>query len=311
MDRVEKLREESSSEHVAFTEFTLKLRNGKDNLFCFFEGKDDVKYYGIRIRNITQREYESINCEGKENVIKAHRLISSKKEYSSIKTLYFIDLDYQEEPVEKSIYCLPSYSIENQYVKKSVLENVLRNEFSLKSESSDFSKVLEIYEALQAKFHSETRYINAWLACQSDERFKYGKTPYLKIDSTIGGYFKTIVKSKMDTVSSFEELNNLSEINRLFPKALSIMEKDIVEKIKYFESVDEASLFRGKFELAFFVDFMKKLQSEIGCKSSVIFDDRYKCNLRFEFSTALTILSSYAETPRSLIIYLEKFKMIV
>jgi hypothetical protein len=127
MDLVEKLREESSSEHVAYTEFILKLKRKTDGLFCFFEGKDDNKYYGIRIKNITLQDFEYINCEGKENVIKVCELIAKKPEYENIKTSYFIDSDYQDSAEISNIYCLPSYSIENQYVKKSVLENILKS----------------------------------------------------------------------------------------------------------------------------------------------------------------------------------------
>ena len=308
MNLVDKLREESSSEHVAYTEFILKLKRKTDRLFCFFEGKNDIKYYGIRIKNITHQDFEYINCEGKENVIKVYELISKKPEYENIKTSYFIDSDYQAPLEITNIYCLPSYSIENQYVKKSVLKNILNSEFSLDDEDIDFKKVLTLYDSLSSKFHEESTPINAWLACQSDKRIENGIKTHLKIDSTIGSYFKTLIKSKMSEISDLSDLKSWSKINSMFPKSLPLTEDEINVKIDSFKKIDQSNYFRGKFELAFFIDFLSKLQSEICSKSSTIFKSKLRCSLRFEYSTALTNLSIYAETPVSLILYLEKYK---
>ena len=79
MSLVEKLREESSSGHVAYTEFILK--SGRDNsLVCFFEGKDDYKYYGIRIENIAQRTFSPITCGGKESLFEVCLNMFAEKE---------------------------------------------------------------------------------------------------------------------------------------------------------------------------------------------------------------------------------------
>lgn len=309
MDLVDKLRQESSSEHVAYTEFILKLNKRKEYLFCFFEGKDDYKYYGIRVSNICQREFEAIDCGGKENVRGVKKLIEQKVEYSAVATSYFIDQDYENHSSIPNLYCLPSYSIENQYVTKSVLDKILKNEFSLDQEDKDYQRVIDLFENLQTKFHSKVRLINAWLACQSDKRKELKIKTYLKIDNAIGSYFSSIVNPDVRSLKDLNDLNNLDTINHLFPDAPEISEEELNIKINHFKHSKEQYTYRGKFELRFFISFLDRLKTEICKKNSLLFESKHKCNQRFEYSTSLTNLSIYAETPSCLIKYLDSKKI--
>ncbi|OFX26676.1 MAG: hypothetical protein A2041_00990 [Bacteroidetes bacterium GWA2_31_9b] len=308
MELIDKLRDEVSSGHVAYTEFVLKQKKKKDCIFCFFEGKDDKKYYGIRINNYTQRNYEPIVCGGKENVIDVRRLIAKKKEYKKTEICYFIDQDYDAHIYIKSIYCLPTYSIENQYANKNVLKKLLTDEFSLNEENEDFSIALNLFERLQNKFHKETLYLNAWLSCQNDKRKKLGLKTNLKIDSLISSYFSSIASEDLSTISNFTELNNLSSLQSIFSDAPLVKASELKTKLKLFEKQNPEILFRGKFQLKFFISFLHRLQSDICKKNSVLFKEKHKCSFRFEFATALTSLSIYAETPECLYNYLKPFK---
>jgi hypothetical protein len=309
MDIVEKLRLESSSGHVAYTEFILKLKRKQDCLFCFFEGKDDNKYYGIRIDNICQREFLPIECGGKENVITLKKLIDAQEEYKKISVAYFVDSDFDKKIEIENVYCLPSYSIENQYSTIDTLARILKNEFSLEEDDNDFSRILIIFKVLQDEFHKETTLINAWLACQSDNRKNLGIKTYLKIESTIGHYFTSIINSDLLTIRNFEDLNNLSTIQSLFSDAPQISQDELNLKIDYLKTQDPEINYRGKFELIFFINFLDKLKSEICKKRSPLFERKTKCSLRFEHPTALTSLSIYAGTPKCLIKYLNQKKM--
>jgi hypothetical protein len=304
MDIVEKLRRESSSGHVAYTEFILKLKRRKDCLFCFFEGKDDNKYYGIRIDGIYQGQFLDISCDGKESVIAVKDLIETHEEYKNIQIAYFLDRDFDEPVQIKHVYCIPSYSIENQYSTINALARILKNEFSLNEEENDFSRVLLSFEALKGRFHEEVIMINAWLACQSDKRKALGIKTRLKIDSTIGKYFKSIVNSDLTGIRDFRDLNSLEVIHSIFPDAPKIEVKELTLKITSLRGKNPDACYRGKFELLFFIDFLDKLKSEICRKAPAIFDKKRKCSLRFEQPSALTILSIYAETPRCLVKYL-------
>lgn len=301
---VDRLREEAASGHVAYTEFILKLKNNKKTLFCFFEGKDDYKYYGLRIETTTQQRFESIDCGGKENVLEVKKLIEQKKEYKEIRTSYFIDRDYDKQINITNIYCLPAYSIENQYVTKDVLSKILRNEYSILEESNDYNKVFELFEKLRFEFHEKTLMINAWLACQNDYRRKHKIKTYLRIDDTIGNYFSSIVNAELNGIVDLSDLNDINCIENLFSNAPRIPLNELQSKMAFFKNTNNSQTFRGKFELRFFVSFLDRLKSEVCKKRPIIFEKKHKCNLRFEFVTALTSLSIYAENPQCLIEYL-------
>lgn len=305
MDLADKLRAESFSEHVAFTEFILKLKNNTDGLFCFFEGKDDSKYYGIRIKNITQRTYKGIVCGNKVEVIKLEKLISSKDEYKDIDKLYFIDKDYSEECTFDKIYCLPSYSIENQYAQLGVLESILENEFGLNSEHNDFKKIVARFSETRTKFHNEILLLNSWLSCQQKIREDSGNSSYLNIDSKIGKYFSNPVNTDLETIVDLSDLGDKEKLETIFNEAPKVENEMLTNEVQRFKESDFYSDFRGKFELRFFISFLSRLHSEIGQKEPKLFEEKRKCNLRFEYPNALTALSIYALTPDCLIKYLE------
>lgn len=307
MDLADKLRLESNSEHVAYTEFILRLKKKKDCIYCFYEGKDDNKYYGIRVQSSTKKQPEPINCGGKENVLEVRRLISQKKEYKTIDIFYFIDLDYEQSSYNiPDIYVLPSYSIENQYANKESLTKILKNEFSLNEEEDDFKIAVSSFEQLQQKFHENILLINAWLACQSDKRKELSIKTYLKIDNSIGSYFSSLVSTDLQSIKSLSDLNNTSKIEALFPDAPKITEEELNSKIEKLQTQSAEESFRGKFQLRFFISFLERLKSEICKKRSTIFNEKHKCSLRFEYATALTNLSIYANTPPCLHQYLER-----
>tara|TARA_B100000378_G_C18035096_1_gene408814 strand:- start:22 stop:960 length:939 start_codon:yes stop_codon:yes gene_type:complete len=304
MDLAEKLRQESYSEHVAYTEFILKLKNNTQGLFCFFEGKEDNKYYGIRIKNITQREYKGIVCGNKDNLIKLEKLISTKEEYTDIDKLYFIDKDFSVNCSFDNIYCLPSYSIENEYSKIEVLRNILINEFSLDTEHPDFQKVIDYFNKTREEFHANTLLLNSWLSCQNQIREETENSTRLNIDQKVGDYFKNPVNTDLNTISDFSDLDTKEKIEAIFNEAPKVDSEVLNNEIAKFEQSDCYSTFRGKFELRFFISFLSRLQGEICKKEPELFDEKHKCSLKFEYPSALTSLSIYALTPECLIEYL-------
>ena len=306
MDSADKLREASTSAHVALAKFFASNKKTPDVLFCFFEGKDDEKYYGFRIESITQRAYKGFSCGNKKEVIRVEKLISSKKGYESYDKLYFIDKDFSENCTFKNIYCLPSYSIENEYCRVESLKEILKNEFSLNDAHEDFDKVIKYFKKLRDKFHSHILLINAWLSCQQKIREETGKSTRLNIDDTIGKkYFKNPVDTNLRIILCFSDLNSKEKIEAIFNKAPKVDAEILAKEVEKFEKSDCCSTFRGKFELHFFICFLSRIQAEMGKKPPKLFKDKHKCSLRFEYCTALTQLNTYAITPDCLPQYLK------
>ncbi len=306
MELIEKMREEASSGHVAYTEFILKQKKRKDCIFCFFEGNEDNKYYGIRIESTTKSDYETIVCRGKENVLIAQKLISKNPEYNRVLQGYFIDQDYDEPININKIYCLPAYSIENQYANRNVLKKILQSEFLLDIEDVDYIKTLDIFEELQNEFHTKTAFLNAWLACQNDKRKQLGIKTHLKIDSTIGKFFSSIINENLELVLDLSDIDTLEKLQSHFPDSPVITNEEIDEKLISFKDKNLEFVYRGKFQMRFFISFLDRLKSEICKKRPEKFEMKHKCSLRFEYPTSLTNLSIYAETPRCLYEYLQK-----
>ncbi len=305
-DLLDMMREESESEHVAYTEFILSYKKGEDKLYCFYEGLEDKRYYGVRIQHVVKKEFKNFTCGGKEKVYKVYTLIKAKDEYKNANSIFFIDKDYSDQVINDDIYCLPCYSVENLYSNIEVVKSILQNEFELQDSHPDFNTAITLFENLQNQFHSDTLFFNAWLACQHDKRLELGIKTHLKIDKTVKSYFDSIVNQDLITISDFSDLNDLPKLEELFPDAPKIEQDILNKKIQQFTDVDKWQNFRGKFELKLIVSFLSRLQDEIGKRNSQVFTERHKCNLRFEVATAISALTQYALEPDCLINFLER-----
>ncbi|HZH39259.1 MAG TPA: DUF4435 domain-containing protein, partial [Bacillales bacterium] len=111
MSYIEKLRKSREKAQVAYQEFAVSTRKGKDGLFCFFEGKDNA-YYVPRIKRFTDN-YHPINCGGRDEVLDVYRLITIHSEYDKYKKAFFVDRDFNEPlpPRNPPIFETPCYSI--------------------------------------------------------------------------------------------------------------------------------------------------------------------------------------------------------
>jgi hypothetical protein len=65
-------------------------------------------------------------------------------------------------------------------------------------------------------------------------------------------------------------------------------------------------MFRGKFELKFFIDFLKRLKEEATSKTPKILIKKYKCALSFKIEDSISVLAQYSNTPNCLIQFLDK-----
>lgn len=306
MQLIDKHRAESEAEHIAYTEFVLSYKPTRNLLYCFFEGFEDVRYYGIRIEQNTRRKYEDFVCHGFERVLGVNKLIKNHSEYRRVRTLFFIDKDYGKKISQPAIYLLPCYSVENLYTSKIALQRILKHEFNMKSRDIDYDLIIRMFERLQKQFHRKILLLNSWLACQSDINEKSTKKVYLNIDSKIKGYFQNIVNPDLKTIKDLSDLNDIKKIEEIFDRAPKVSKSDLSKKIVVFRKINKSKAFRGKFELMFFISFLDRLKNEIGKRKSSLFSKSYSCNLRFEYATAISSLSQYAETSKCLLNYLNK-----
>lgn len=308
-DLVERLRESRHSGHVAYTKFvSCYSKNEPNQIYCFFEGLEDKRYYGVRINFKTGKGFKDFTCGGKDEVKRVADLIKNKVEYREAITCFFIDKDYSADTTSENIYVTPYYALENFYTSISTLKSILKHEFNMDEEEQDFNKIVDLYKNLQKEFHNKLLFFNAWLACQSDIRIQKGTSTYLTIDDSTKKYFDKFLNHTFQIKENiFDDLNDITKLeNDLFPNAPKVATGVLENKIKLFENVDHAYIFRGKFEIKLLVPFLQKIKEECGKKSSNIFSKKYKCTLTFELANVISTLTQYAHTPSCLNTFLDR-----
>lgn len=310
MTRVDDYRKARLRAPVKYKEFTDIYREfGSKPIYCLFEGEDS-KYYGIRIENFIRPVFspQNLDCGGKEEVLRFHRILKSHPEYQDTKFAYFIDRDFDKSIRENGIYDIyetPVHSIENFYTSINVFQKILEAEFKLTKLDDDFKKCSELYQARQREFHQETKLLNAWVACQREYQNQQGDSQTIKRANLKNFKLDKYIFVDLDKVTSEYTLETL---NMIFTEAYHPTEDVISQKIAKFDCVDCQKEFRGKFETFFLYKFFEKLKIAANTGNSIYFSRKIKVSLNISKEDIISNFSQYAETPSCLIGYLESFK---
>ena len=149
------------------------ISKDKKEVFLFFEGKDDYKYYVSRLSQyINNKEHAIYICECKNNVLKICDMINKQSSLvNNNKLLYFIDSDYNKNiNISNDIYITSSYSIENYYFTDTAIKRMLIAICGISEEKEDDKKdlenVLNFFELNLNKIIDEIIFANAWYSLQ-------------------------------------------------------------------------------------------------------------------------------------------------
>lgn len=266
-------------------------------IYCFFEGKDDPKYYTNRIERFTTKDIITYPCNGRDNVYRLHGMIESRK-FKNTNNLYFTDKDFNYDILEESdIYSTPGYAIENFYILDSVFEKIIKYELGIdkfsveKEDKEDFFKLMKYYTSEKEKFIQDTKYLNAWYSIQINQgklieknnrpdlsklkEIKESEYPYSDIDR-----LKELTKNYVDV--TLEEIEN--EVNKLI--------------------INAEYNFRGKYYLHFLVKILNNIFSESN-KPSGFLSKKRRVSLGISSKSLISTFCQYANTPECLLNYLE------
>lgn len=308
---VEEAKQESESKLVAYAEFILDFKKNNNHIYCFYEGIDDRSFYSIRVQLSVSNEKEIFhyNCYGKTNVIDLQKLLSINKIYSESSLVYFVDKDFDKNDCDHRIYITPTYSIENLYSIDDAFKNILVNEYQIGKSSKTYTEAIELYQSTKQNFHNKILFINAFLSCQADLRQTYNLSTRLFIEKSLQKYFSKDIFDKCVTINFDinlpDDIMSSEGLEKIFNDAQKIPQEQFQDKVTKFQSIDQCTLFRGKFELKFLISFLTRFQGEIAKKSS-IFSSKHTTSLRFEYATAISQLTNSAYTPICLREYLKK-----
>lgn len=303
MTYAEELRQSRNKPQVAFTEFANATRKNPEHLFCFFEGKDNA-YYVSRIKRFTENYYP-IKCGGKQSVLDVYTLITGKEEYRKYKLGFYVDRDFNSSIGDKNppIFETPCYSVENLYVSISVFKEILTNEFHLSEVSdSNFEKLVNLYELRQKEFHNSVLLFNSWYSCLIEKRENENVKTGVTLDEKLPNSFVDIC---LDEVKSFYDFEKIKET---FPNAIEVDYSVVEEKMKFFQAKSMEKLFRGKYELEFLIKMIREILKDSRTGKRVVsskIDFSFGDGSNLGQQQALNIFEAYAETPKSLLDYLE------
>jgi len=301
MPYLEELRNSRNKAQVAYQEFALHTRQGKDGLFCFFEGKDNG-YYVPRIKKFVEIYYPII-CHGREKVLEVYHLIIQHSEYDKYKKAFFIDRDFNSAlPTHHPpIFETPCYSIENLYVSLDVFREILKNEFHF-SEVSDlaYEICLKLFIERQKEFHAAVILFNSWYACLMDIRNTTGESTGVNLEDNLP---KGFIDFNLESISSKYDFQ---KIKQTFPDAIKVTDELLNEKIAKFSDCEYHKVFRGKYEMEFLLRLIELILQD-SKKPQKYIKQRIKFSFGEKISNeqALSIFSVYAETPPCLIAYLK------
>ncbi len=311
MSRVELLRQARVSYAVKFREFIVLYSKCKtsNTIICFFE-EEDSKYYGIRIRiKMPEYEFKTIQCGGKQNVIKLCEIIKGHKEYKRATVGFFIDRDF-DDPIKgylaKYIYETPCYSIENLYTTSDSVSRILRDEFKICEVSEDDTTIeecMELYYDTQSKFHDAIEEINIWIMYQR-ELYKNKPINRLNINNVRLDRLVTI------NIGSVIKKYEISNIREMFPESINITGDKIAERLSCINKSQRGRVFRGKYEIEFLRKFLALLKQDRNNSTPMFFKKKIKVKISLSKENIIGELSQYADTPECLLQYLEKIRPI-
>ena len=268
----------------------------KKEIFLFFEGKDDFKYYVSRVSShVGDKEYGVFHCNGKMNVLTIQEMIVNQAAIQDDKkNLYFIDRDYDSnEDIPDSIYITSSYSIENYYFTDSAIKRMLIGVVGFSEESEedslDFKNVFDHIVNKRNKIIEEIIYANAWYSLQIKKSKDCGKFPQM---TPLKEY--DVIK-KLNKICDFEELvkDSIETTEWEMNNAIEVLKTNPVDEIrgKYFNQA-LTPIFRNVFK-----DAGKKDNRKLFSK---------KRKIHLNLSDIICELSAYADTPPELISYIKE-----
>lgn len=288
---LEQMRKSREIYEVSYMKFINDRKYHSSYAFCFYENEDG-KYYNSRIKQKFKDNFIIYPVGNKKGVLKLLNKIRSSNLYENVCTMFFVDRDYDAslEGKDEDLFETPCYSVENLYVQKECLINILQSEFSLNKTDKDCKKCLKDFEDREREFNNIILEFNALI---------YLKRKKSDSNSNVSfGSIKTfhLAEIEIGIVSKATKYNET--LNQIRDK-LNFEEYEIEQaKSELIKKGDFSLNFRGKNQLDFFTKFIKCLKDLN--KTGGYFSKKYN-NVHIDItSNRLSILSQYAITPDSL-----------
>lgn len=317
MELLEELRENKNGRTVVYKQFIELYPKHPNCIYCFFEGKMDDKYYGLRIDKYFEEEKEYLCCHGKSNVLYMKRMIGENSEYNQCKGLFFVDRDFDGMIGDEKIFETPCYAIENLYTQRYSMEQIINREFYISKIDENYENICRLYEEAFEQFHEVIKILNVWIYFQREKEKIFKKEKKLHLEKLSRNSLYVLTLNKADNIVKVERKYGLKDLEKMFPEAYPISEEEFQIYSSRIEMMNPGLDYRGKQELEFFCCFLEKVIEELTlCKKNkenrgilVFNSDMQKISLNLSAKKQdvhILTLANYASTPKELNEYLEK-----
>lgn len=290
------MRQARGTYEAVYIKFVNSRKYYNSYAFCFYEGEDG-KYYNPRIRKFFSDKFLTYPVGNKKEVLKLLRKINSENLYTDVCMMFFVDRDYDEslEGADENLYETPCYSIENLYVKKECLKQILQSEFGLNVIDEDYKKCMRDFCLREVEFHEIMLEFNALAYLRRKRSDSNSNCSFGSIKTS---HIANIEVGKVDKSEKYEE--TIEGIKNI----LQFQESEIQDaKNVLTKKGDYSTNFRGKNQLDFFVVFINKLKNLN--RTGGYFSGQYNSIHINISSNRLSELSQYAITPLTLSEFIE------
>lgn len=248
------------NECVAFKLFVEEVgKYGKSHPYYFVEGYD-MPYYAPRVNTFSNTSGIFISCGGKKGVIAAFEFISAKPAYSTYKTLYFVDRDYDDNSsLSERIFVTDGYSVENYYASDTAIRTTFAGICRIdKEREAELDAVISLYQHWKSKFLDATSLFCGWYAKtkdRPDRQIKKDKDRQVKNTK-----YKATFPQKYATISSkgITKLEySLEDLNSDYEIANPVTHAEINDAVKSIASIEDI---RGKYVIQMVQEFIESVR---------------------------------------------------
>jgi hypothetical protein len=252
------------------------------------EGDDDPIYYRTTISKIAESfSWIPMVCNGKDMVLALRVLLDRNTDADAKRTFFAVDRDFDQlkgHTPGPDLYCTPGYSFENNLVSDATLTELLHGEFRCDLISGDVDRIVALFHQRLAEYHSSMELANRALHfCRVTERWSGS------VEKSIGKF----VHISLDKVHAKYEFADLPKLVGL-PSGVD--DRQLLHTAGSFDALTPMLGWRGKFLLAFFVEFLRLLREDRCSKLPTVFDSRKSISFDPK-SSIVRVLSAIAEPP--------------
>ena len=264
MNFLAELRRSRRSPATAYTEFL--SQQSPTSLHIFVEGDNDSSFY----RNFFIPYREKFNtlkfydCGGKHQVYETRHKIMARKDppvwSNTMVLLYFVDKDLsdllqEDHPIGTDIFVTDYYSVENYLVSEEMLEIIWTDLFNFYGNSEpEFPPVREKFQEELQRFYDYIRPVMIWIIHHKKNRVRFRfhdikLHELFEVNESLE--LRCIEGDVQSLIAKLDRSCNLMTTTQCLEE-----EKDILE-------LNPKTYIRGKFEVWFFLQFLKALEKSI------------------------------------------------